>query len=636
MSVTKEELDKYIKAYSEGNPLVSDEEYDLLCEEYVKEHGESSRPFNRNKQSSSVNDVVGTLSKLYGIKTPMRQGQKTYIEHFYNKHRLNPNIKIFLQAKFDGCSVAFDFKTERFYTRGDYDNGESVDVTELFQSKLPQMYKLNKSFDDTLKSAKFEFIMPLRVYYDLFKDDYKRPRDAASAALTSRNIDTCKMCTLIPLRMYDNENRMFVMYDIGMEYKANEFDLMQHFIDLISEHAFTFNYVINNEEEPDLYQVDGVVVSVINEIRNEDYEYTYDEGIQIDPELEAAIKIINVTQKTKLINIEYQYGSTGMITPVAIFEPVMFDNVEVDHASLANIARVINEGFRYEDTVEIMYNIVPYLVKTYNDGKARIPVPTHCPICGMALEILNDGSTVRCINPDCTGRRIGSIANYCRDIGAMGISESTISKLMEHGLIYSIADLYSLTKSDIAELPRFGDKSAENIINSIKRASTNISLPRFLGAFPINNVRSTTWETILRAIKMDDLRLRDYAVLSCDMLIEEIIQTPIKNIGAATKRNIVEGLKQNWKDIIRTMADVTFEHFDLTDKQYKEIITLTKFHDKQFIKDLLNAGYDVRDWSQNTTLLIIKDETSHSNTVDKALAAGIPIYTWEEAINKLL
>ena len=73
MSVTKEELDKYIKAYQEGSPLISDERYDELLEEYIREHGESSRPFTRNRQTDDVNQLVGTLSKVYGVRNAMRE-----------------------------------------------------------------------------------------------------------------------------------------------------------------------------------------------------------------------------------------------------------------------------------------------------------------------------------------------------------------------------------------------------------------------------------------------------------------------------------------------------------------------------------------------------------------------------------
>ena len=118
MSVTKEELDKYIKAYSQGTPLIEDSEYDALLDEYLKEHGESARPFTRQKQSSAVNDIVGTLPKVYGVQTPMRENQPVY-EEWVNKHQVSDLVCV--QPKFDGTSVAYDVASGRFYTRCDYD-----------------------------------------------------------------------------------------------------------------------------------------------------------------------------------------------------------------------------------------------------------------------------------------------------------------------------------------------------------------------------------------------------------------------------------------------------------------------------------------------------------------------------------
>lgn len=652
MSLTKEKLDEIIAKYNRGEPTgYTDEEYDALLEEYLKEHGESNRPFLRSKQSSAVNEIVGTLSKVYGVIKPMREGQKTYYNDFFLKNKLSKKSTILMQYKFDGCSIGFDFETETFNTRGDYDNGESVDVTDLFQSKLPQMYALSKTFNcGKLKSAKFEFIMPLRVYNELYKNDYKRPRDAVAAAMTKRDIETCKLCTLIPLRLYTEDGEILAPMNLGRLGSADDVTVIQNFIDGIAENGFTAELSIYNDiENKETYQLDGVVVSVRKDgvmidltDFDEDLECSipYSEAINVitvNPDLEVAIKIINAVKKTKLLDIIYEYGNTGRITPVAILEPVMFDNVKVDHVTLSNIYNVISKQLRYNDTVSIMYNIVPYFVSSDNDGDGLIPTPTKCPVCGLALEISNEGKTAMCINPQCTGRQIGTITNYCKAIGTIGISESTVSKLISGGLLSSISDLYHLNKSDIAKLPTFGDKSAEAIINTIKKASINLSLPRFMGAFSIRMIGATTWKNILYTLKIDEHRLGDFLTMEPTILINEIINANIKDVSTYLKRNIIEGLKTQWNDIVEAFKYVTFEHFDVSEKSFKEIITLTGYHNKDFIRELIDAGYDVRNWSNSTTLLIIKDETyTDSKSVDNALKAGIPILTVEQARAQLL
>ena len=190
MMVTKEQLDEYLKLYQLGKPAITDEEYDILLEQYLKEHGEAARPFLRQSQTESVSDIVGTLTKAYGVTTPMRPGQLTYKE-WRMKHRFNSE-HVLVQPKFDGCSVAYDLKTHRFFTRGDTDNGESVDVTNIFKH-FPIYEKNLEGFD----AIKFEAIMSKQMFNTIFAKDYKRPRDVVAAAIHSGDEELSKFMNII-------------------------------------------------------------------------------------------------------------------------------------------------------------------------------------------------------------------------------------------------------------------------------------------------------------------------------------------------------------------------------------------------------------------------------------------------------
>jgi NAD-dependent DNA ligase len=199
--ITKEQLEEYQKAYAQGNQVISDEEYDALLEEYLQNNGgETNRPFNRNKQSSEVNDIVGTLPKVYGTTEPMRPGMKTYQMWVEDK---NINGDIILQPKFDGCSIAVDFNTQRWFTRGDYDDGESVDVTDVFKDHFN---KIKWFAEPGTQAMKFEAILSHEVYryedYQIYKKYQNRPRDYVAATITSRSSEMAKLITLVPLRAY--------------------------------------------------------------------------------------------------------------------------------------------------------------------------------------------------------------------------------------------------------------------------------------------------------------------------------------------------------------------------------------------------------------------------------------------------
>ena len=614
--VTKEELERYQIAYSQGKPLISDEEYDALLEEYLKENGEENRPFLRAQQSDDVNDIVGTLTKAYGVTEPWREGQMFYAKW---QRKISPDAKIILQPKFDGCSIACDLVTGRWYTRGDYDNGESVDVTELFEDRLTHY---RTYVGNTFTAIKFEAIMAKEVYDKLnLKASYKRPRDAVSGAITSRDIEMCKYITLVPLRVY-GDNHQYIpspLNQISIELSADDFDGIQEFInDKLADGAVVkFNV--------GTYAIDGVVVSVIEDNHTTD---------------EIAIKILNNIKETKIINIDYQYGKTGKITPVGILDPVKFDTVTVDHVGLATLDRVMELGLKYNDTVRIVYNIVPYLLDTYNDGTIPIPIPKNCPICGAPLNF-KTLKTVRCTNPQCKGLKIGMINRYCEKMKMMGVSKGILTKLFEAGLIESIGDLYRLTPEKIMSLDGFKEKSANNIINSIRKASVDVPLSRWMGALPIKDISAKTWQLVIDArYPMDELKASNAyrnAIQNGtpDSFMTECIPNYVYGFSTNTYAAMREGLVLYWDEIQDVIQYINFKCTTNITKPIKGRVTLTGTRDDNIISYLTEKGYDVNDYSSKTIALIIPQEGYVSSKVVKAKKTGIPVYTIEEAYEAL-
>lgn len=614
--VTKEQLDEYTRAYSNGTPIISDEEYDMLMEEYVKANGEEARPFFRSKKTGDLNELTATLPKVYGTVTPWRPNQTTYSDWIRKKNI--GNISIIAQPKFDGCSVALDMNSGRFFTRGDYDNGESVDVTSLFEN-----YDINSlNLHDGISAVKFEAIMSHEVYDQINQNKYKRPRDVVSATITSQNVEMAKYITLVPLREYLNGNEILPrsLVDISMKTTAHNYDKIDGFIsDKLADGArVKFNGMT--------YSIDGVVVSVVD-----GDTYTGEE---------VAIKILNNIKETKIINIEYQNGKTGKITPVGILEPIKFDDITVDHVGLANLSRVVELGLKYNDTVRIVYNIVPYLIDSYHDGNVNIPIPTKCPICGAKLNLLTL-KTVRCTNPHCTGLKIGMIHRYCEQMKMMGLSKGILTKLFENNLIDSIPDLYKLTPEIIQTIDGFKEKSSHNIVDTIASASQDVPLSRWLGASPIKDVSAKTWQIIINhTFGMDEMTASNVVKHelehgSPESFMENVVGSYVHGVGSQTFRLIHVGLTTYWEDIRETAKYVTFRiTTDLT-KPTKGRVTLTGTRDEQLTSYLVEHGYEVDDYSSKTIALVIPNESFISNKVVKARSKGIPIYTIEKAYREL-
>ena len=611
MSVTKEQLDEYIKAYSEGHPLISDEAYDVILEEYVKEHGESSRPFSRDTQSTAVNDIVGSLTKAMGVETPMRPGQETYVS-WKNKKKIDDKALIFVQPKFDGGSVALDLETMELFTRGDYDNGESENVTEVFKyHKIKEIAEWIKSEYRDAVSMKFECIMKRDVYYaHEFDKQYKRPRDAMSAILHRRDPELAKCLTLIPLRVLDKDGMYVELagYDF-VELNADEYENIQIFIDNL----------LNDSAQVDGYDCDGVVVSVINR----DTGYIQNE---------VAIKILNMVEETKLLDVKYQIGTSGRVTPVCILEPVKFENVTVDHCTLSNVDRLASLGLKYNDTVRIMYNIVPYFIDSRHDGTSPIPMIEKCPICGHPYD-MRFIKTLTCLNPDCISKKLGGIVRYCKFMKMMGVAENTINDLWDAGLVKDIRDLYTITVDKIKNIKGYKDKSAENIIKSIDKASTNVPVERWLGSLPITNISTMTWKKIISASYED---VNKFVIMMKEYLTPEDMLADLRipfGVGEKTMNKIAEGIRLHW-EVIKDLVNNNCIRFktDVVKKNTNGIkIGMSGTRDPELTKYLTDKGYEVIDYNNSCNILVIPYEGFTSSKVQKAMEKGKTIVTVEEA-----
>lgn len=616
--VTKEELDKYLKAYDEGHPLISDEEYDRLLEEYIQAHGEGARPFTRQKQSDDVNDIVGTLTKCYGTRVPMREGQRTY-EMWLNSKKLTSKYHIMLQPKFDGCSVAVDFRTKRFFTRGDYDDGVAVDVSEMFGYRLPEIEKF--AYPGTT-AMKFEAIMSHERFHDSGLNlKYRRPRDAVAATFTSRSVEMAKFITLVPLRGYAN-NRQYIpsaLCDASITLDCDDYDSIDQFTKSILDADAIISFGAGEQH----YSVDGIVASPI---------LSRDELVYDDPENEVAIKIIFDVKQTKLKSIDYQIGKQGRITPVAILEPVYFGKIKVDHVTLSTLERVVSMELRHNDTVNVMYNIVPYLIDSEHDGDYPIPVPTKCPICGSDLDYVSL-RLVRCSNPNCKALKLGSIIRHAEKMKMVGVSTGVLTKLYDAGFVTCIEDLYKIREFDrnggLNSLEGFGEKSISNLLNSIDKALHEATLPRFLGALAFQDTDERTWKEIMKHVNPNDI-VKTMIDGTFDTFIMMVGYIP--GIGNGKLQRIVNSYLQN-RDEIQSMMQW------IPEKLAKPVQRLVPVHgkcamtgtrDADATRELERIGYEVGSFTRDCAFLIIPEAGFTSAKTEKAKEWNIPIYTLEE------
>ena len=632
--VTKELLDNLTTLWSRGKPLLTDDDYDALVEEYVKEHGDEARPFMRVKKPDGIADTPNqTLPKVYGVTTPMRPGQKTYedwVNNLKNNLWFARDIKVTVQPKYDGCSVSLDMESGKYFTRGDYDNGESMDVTELFKETYIEYWNLmpNKHMFDNLVAVKFEAIMAEEVFKETgFNKLYVNARAATSAIIMSRNKNYVKHINLIPLRFYFEDGSIMIPKSLeweSIETEIEDYPAILGFIDGHLENGAIAEcgIYLDADKEPFHYAIDGVVVSV---------------GVIT----EIAIKILNNVKETKIKAIEWQMGKTGKITPVGILEPVTFDNgVTVDHVGLSTFERVHDLNLHFDETVRVMHNIVPYLLDGKGDGGMRIPTPTKCPVCGHLLDMRNL-KTIRCTNPECQSKKLGDIIRYCETMKMMGVSKGVLTKLYDLGYVKSIPDLYKIDGNALALEKGFAETSVTALLSSIQGASTRVPVERWFGALPCLNVSQKTWKTIFDTrLKQDEgfvnVLVNEINMGNCESFLQALIQ-PIPGIGPATWASIAEGFRNNWRDIRDIIGHVQLL-VDLTKSEdSKGLICLSGTRDETVKCALEKAGYDVTDsWSSKVDILIIPDGDYRSSKVARALKQHVPIFTVEDALVNII
>ena len=394
---------------------------------------------------------------------------------------------------------------------------------------------------------------------------------------------------------------------------------MENFIKrLLNDNATT-------QFEGQTYSVDGVVASMVNE------------NSIVDVDKEVAIKILYNVEQTKLLNIEYTVGNQGRITPVAILKPVKFGNITVDHVTLSTLDRVASLNLKYNDTVNVMYNIVPYLIDSEGDGDIPIKLPENCPVCGSKLEYITLRQ-VRCANPNCVSCKIGAIVRHVKKMRMMGLSEGIITRLFDEGIVRSISDIYRLRDWDetIPGLDGFGQKSYWNMLNSINEAVKKATLAQFLGSLPINDTDEKTWKQIINNMGEDKV----IELFNKHTFIDVLPLVYIHGVGDIKIKKIIDGIRRNEQEIYELMSWIPDKLYKKVKKplgdtppyEYAGKIAMSGTRDSDVKEGLEFSGYEVQDnLTKDCVGLIIPDENFTSSKVNKAHEWGIKIYTLAEA-----
>ena len=634
-----DKLNYYTKKYDEGKPEISDKEWDNMyfqlqdLENFYEIYYEDSPTQRVNFQ------VVNELKKITH-NHPMLSLDKTKDIKEIEKFVGNKNY--ICMAKLDGltCSLRYlNGKLISAETRGNGIVGEDVLHNVLQIKNVPK--KIN---------FKEELIVDgevLCTYEDFeeYKYEYKNPRNFASGGIR-----------LLDSKESASRKLSFIAWDC---IKGLEQDTLCHKLEGLEKLGFTIvPFEINLPE----YTIESIINQVGHSSKNrfpiDGLVFKYDDCSEYEAAGRTdhhfkgglALKFYDEEYETSLLDIEWTMGRTGVLTPVAIFEPVDIDGTEVSRASLHNIS-VAQETLHTNFTiigwkgqyikVAKMNMIIPQITEAEedNDGlvKFYFNIPKICPICNKITEIKkeNNSEMLYCANPQCEGKLVNRIEHFFgkKGLDAKGISKATIEKLISWGWVNKISDMFELStyETEWKNIPGFGEKSVNNILQSI-RESCNTNLESIISAAGIPLIGRTVARDLSKkfdgygefrgAIK-NGFDFTQYGGYGYEM------QKAISEFDYNELDNIVEKyltIKKN-NDIINIekLKDITF---CITGK-----VNIWKNRDELSQTIMSFGGKVVGSVSKNVNYLINNDIASNSSKNLKAKELGIKIISEEDFQN---
>lgn len=438
------------------------------------------------------------------------------------KHQSMPNL--FVEKKFDGLALSLIYENGvliRAATRGNGKIGENVthnartiDAIPLnleIHKKLPK--EISKKLDGIIKSGTIEIrgeaLISKKEFERINREQKKR---GAAVYANTRNLGAGSIRQLDP-KVTASRNLDFIAYDVvGSVGQAlhSEGHQILHALGFKTDkdggvykklqNIFSFKERIEKKRKSLDYHIDGLVVIVDDNALFEELGV-----VGKAPRGAIAFKFAPIEATTIVRDIIIQVGRTGVLTPVAVLEPVNIGGVTVSRATLHNEDEIRRLGLKIGDTVIVgrAGDVIPDIKRVLKDlrsGKERsFNMPKKCPVCDGPVLREKSGKIHRCTNKKCPARSLRSVYYFASKQGfdIDGLGPKIIDVLFEQNLIQDAADIFDLHEGDLAPLDRFGEKSAKNIISAINKSKT-IELAQFIRSLGILHVGEETSEDLAR------------------------------------------------------------------------------------------------------------------------------------------
>ena len=626
-----EKLNYHTKLYDEGHPEISDQEWDELYFKLITlENKYGALP---NSPTQKVNwEPVSELQKVKHNHLMLSLDKTKNLE---DVEAFVGDKEYLVMAKMDGLTCSLRYVNGRLVgaeTRGNGEVGENILHNVRVINNIPNVIP----YDDEIV-IDGEIICDYHSFNEFFSKDYKNPRNFAAGKVRVLDPMDCAKADLKFVAwdvikgfeeetLYDTLNSLRGLFTI-VPFELPELPL-EECIENIKDRCKVFGYPI-----------DGCV------IKFNDIEYGKSLGHTAHHFNNAiAYKFYDEMYETNLIDIDWTMGRTGVLTPVAVFNPIEIDGTEVSRASLHNVSvmqEVLGPAPYYHQKLKVFKAnmIIPQVAEAEkempeNVSASPIIIPEVCPICSGNTLLKCDLNTINlvCDNPNCEGKLINVIDHFCskKGLDIKGLSKATLEKLLDWGLIEHIDDIYTLyeRRNEWINKPGFGEKSVDRILASIEQSRV-CELADFISSLGIPNIGKTVSKQIVEYVdSYEDFRTK---------IDDGFDFTTFKSFGPVMSNAILtfdytlaDKLAKHHLNITKTIEEEKTQ--DLEGKTFVVTGKLKTFKNRDELSAAIAArgGKVVGSISGKTDYLINNDTTSTSAKNKKAQELGIPIISEEE------
>ncbi|MDP6865456.1 MAG: NAD-dependent DNA ligase LigA, partial [Candidatus Poseidoniaceae archaeon] len=575
--------------YNQARNEISDAEFDKLWDELKQL--DSGHPQLR-RVGAEIDPGTVKVDHMFPMRSLNKGTNDEDIAHFVKESSLE-STRFISQPKLDGSALSLEYRKGRLVraaTRGSGDRGEDVTKNARKVENVP--HTLGAEVDVHIRG---EVVMRLSVFEEKYRDISPNPRNLAAGALRQKKADGKADASDLVFLAYDAKfpssearhpdsiappNEMFdstILEWLSKTAGVKPAPWVVHDSTTETDSIVSLckeTQTWSEGRESYSFEIDGLVFKV------DDLEKRDLLGMTAHhPRWALAWKFPPEEATSVLLDVDWQTGRTGTITPVARIAPQRVGGVTVENTTLHNLGEVERLGIQIGDKIRIVRrgDVIPKIeaglgAATQDDIEGRIHAdgepfvgtlpscrkitpPQTCPACEGPIEI--EGAFIRCIDVQCTARLGRSILYYCRALEMDGIGEKLVEQLIDEGLISSIPDLYRLDEKMLLSLDRMGQKSADNVLNEIKK-SRSMTFSKFLSALGLPGIGPELATAIANHFERPE-QLMQWLQDSIDDISKVSELTSIDGVGEIVALQLRDGINLRITYIVDLISQLTIQ-----------------------------------------------------------------------------